>query len=87
MPITMENNVIHITRLLRYRELRGIPAGATPQIGVRSLDAEKDSLGGFFEPQENTVDLCRLRLNADRRLQIGQQYAQIEFPELEINFA
>jgi hypothetical protein len=48
MPITMENNVIHIARLLRCRDLRGILAGATRQTGERSNVFEKDGFGSLI---------------------------------------
>jgi hypothetical protein len=54
MPITIVNNVIHITRLLRYREPRGIPAGATRQTGIRSLNLEKDGFGQLLRSRGKT---------------------------------
>jgi hypothetical protein len=60
MPMTMENNVIHIARLLRCRELRGILAGATRQTGIRSLVLEKDGFGRCFRSCSKTPHLCRL---------------------------
>lgn len=55
--MTMENNVIHIARLLRCRELRGIPAGATRQTGVRSLILKKDGFDGSIRTREKSLQI------------------------------
>src|SRR3974390_1024422 len=81
IPITIVKSVIHIARLLRWRDMRaGKSSGSDNARGDRPFPC----FGRFPRWRtKETQNLCRFRLKHDRRLEIRQQYAQVEFPQFQ----